>query len=437
MHQGTFSNRRFHLLDFFQAIKGVARSKALISGALSSAFEWYDYALFGYFAAIIGQQFFPVTDPLTALLSSFAVFASGFAMRPLGALLFGYVGDRLGRKKALVLSLVLMAIPTMSLGLLPNYETLGIGSSIGLLLIRLMQGLAVGGNYGGSFIFTIEHAEPQHKGLAGSLAMFGTLGGLLLGSGMATVTSSLFDPETLQSIGWRIPFLLGGCSAVIGYYIRHAIPESNQENPHHEESSPIKIVLTQHLGTLFKTMGIILLDGVGVYLLFVFMSTFASVFLKLPSSVALWINTASMTSLVIFIAFFGWLGDHVGQRKILKWVSSAFALLSLPLYFWLIEAPSIAALATLQGVFSIIVGAMYGALPATVVGAFPKHVRYTACSIAFNVSVAVFGGTAPFIATSLIQYTGSLFVPAIMLTLVGIISYCANLGLKENYLSKG
>lgn len=423
------------LQDYNAAILQATRSKALIFGSLSSAFEWYDYALFGYFAALIGQQFFPTSDPYTSLLSSFAVFASGFAMRPIGALFFGYIGDRIGRNKALVLSLVMMAVPTAALGLLPTYESIGIAASISLVLIRLFQGLAVGGNYGGSFIFTIEHAPIGRKGVAGSFAMFGTLGGLFLGSGVATIMGSILPTNIMEAYGWRIPFLLGALSGVVAYYIRHHIPESQDERAEiSSEQAPATIVIKQHLSSLFKTMGIILLDGVGVYILFVFMTTFAHTFLHLPQNSVLLINTVTMASLVITIPFFGWLGDRVGQKVILQSVSIAFLALSLPLYYFLITKPSLFSLSLLQAIFSIVIGAAYGALPAAVVSAFPHHIRYTACSISFNVSVAVFGGTAPFVATRLIQLTDNLLTPAFMLMAVGLISLVSASSLRRSYL---
>lgn len=425
---------KLDIKDFFSALAHACRSKALIFGTASSAFEWYDYALFGYFATLIGTKFFPTHDTYTALLASFAVFASGFLMRPLGAVFFGYIGDRFGRNRALSLSLILMAFPTTALGLLPTYDSIGLLASVGLVLVRLFQGLAVGGNYGGSFIFTIEHAPIGRKGMAGSLAMFGTLGGLFLGSGVAAAMGIIFSEQTLSDYAWRFPFLVGGLSAVLAFYIRKHIPEYLEGKEELSEQAPLTIVVQKHVGPLFKAMALVLIDGVGVYVLFVFMTTFAQVFLQLPQSGVLLINTFSMASLVVTIPFFGWLGDQVGQKKILITVSLGFMLLSLPLYFWLISAPTLFALALVQSIFAVIIGAAYGALPAAVVGSFPHHIRYTACSIAFNVSVAVFGGTAPLVATKLIQVTGSLLVPAVMLTVVGGVSLVAALRLHRSYL---
>lgn len=411
-------------------------SRASLLGALSSAFEWYDYALFGYFTLLISQQFFPASNPLTALLSSFAVFASGFAMRPLGAILFGYIGDRIGRKRALILSLVMMAIPTVLLGLLPTYNMIGFSATIMLVIIRLLQGLAVGGNYGGSFIYTIEQAPKRQKSLAGSIAMFGTLWGLFLGSGVAFLCNLIFTPEQLTSFGWRIPFLLGGFSVFVAHMLRKSeVAEHPIATPKQKESDslPLKAIWESHISDVLKAIGIILLDGVGVYVLFVFMTTYATVFLGLPSDNVLLVNTLGMACLVTAIPIFGYLGDIYTPQRILKYVSLGFLVCSLPLFYWLVSNPSILALSCLQGVFAILVGAAYGALPSTVVGIFPRHIRYTGCGLSFNISVGVFGGTAPFVVTGLIHLSGLLIVPGIILTLVGVFSFLAVKHLKKEH----
>lgn len=269
--------------------------KPLVFGSLAAAFEWYDYALFGYFAALIGAQFFPSADPITSILSSFAVFASGFVMRPLGAILFGYVGDRIGRKYALGASLLLMAIPTTALGLLPTYETIGMWAPISLVIIRLLQGLSVGGNYGGSFIFTIENAPEAYKGFAGSLPSLGTLGGLFLGSGIASLLSAIMTEADLNSYGWRIPFLLGSLSALMGLAIRYFFTEEDLEQSNTAvEQTPFRQILDNHLVNLLRSICIIMLDGVGIYVVFVFMTTYATVFLNMPADSVRFINTVTI-----------------------------------------------------------------------------------------------------------------------------------------------
>lgn len=413
--------------------------KPLVFGSLAAAFEWYDYALFGYFAAIIASQFFPNTDPNTAILSSFAVFATGFAMRPLGAILFGYIGDRVGRKYALGASLIMMALPTTLLGLLPTYSMIGIWAPILLVTLRMLQGLAVGGNYGGSFIFTIENAPTRKKGLAGALASFGTLAGLLLGSGAATLLSALLSETDMARFGWRIPFFLGSLSGLIGLAIRHYVVEDDSQTTKAPlQQTPIQDIVQHYKSDIVKAMTIIMLDGVGIYLAFVFMTTFATSFLNMPLDSVMMINTATMFILVGAIPCFGWLADTLRMRSldrdpsgenlgnpVLVFACCVYMLMSIPLFWWLIESQSLQALWTLQLVFAIAMGAVYGGVPVTIAQSFPRNVRYTASGLAFNISVALFGGTAPLLATTLINKTDVLLVPAIMLSLVGVVSLIA------------
>lgn len=398
--------------------------KALIFGATASAFEWYDYALFGYFSTVIGNQFFPSSNPFTSLLASFGVFASGFIMRPLGSVFFGYIGDRIGRKHALLLSLLLVSVPTMALGLLPNYEIMGIWSSIALVVIRLFQGLAVGGNYGGSFIYTIDHAPPEQRGFSSSLASFGVLGGLLLGSGCASVMSAILSPSDIASWGWRLPFILGGVIGFIGYFIRHQVPDLRLDIPAEVlDRQPLSIVLKEYPKNFLKAMGVVLLDAVGIYTIFVFMITFMTLFLGLPEDKVLLVNTIGMMVLVFTIPFFGWLGDKISQRLILKWVSLGFFIVSIPLFSLLTYCPSLKFFILLQMTFSILMGAVYGALPTFVATLFPSSIRYTATGVAFNLTLALFGGTAPFFMTFVIHKTGFLLIPAVFLTIVGMVSW--------------
>jgi MHS family proline/betaine transporter-like MFS transporter len=413
--------------------------KPLVFGALAAAFEWYDYALFGYFATIIGTQFFPNMDASDSILSIFLVFATGFLMRPMGAILFGYVGDRVGRKYALGASLILMALPTALLGLLPTYERIGVWAPVLLVVFRMLQGLAVGGNYGGSYIFTIENAPLSKKGFAGSLASFGTLGGLLLGSGAVTLLSNLLSQEDLHQFGWRIPFILGSLSGLVGIAIRRFVKEDTVvAQKSNLKQTPIQQIFKNHLADVIKAMTIIMLDGVGIYILFVFMTTYASSFLSMPLESVLFINTVTMGILVGVIPIFGWLGDRMRMKTLqenplqpvkgnplLVGASCAFIFLSPPLYWWLIETQSTTALWCLQIVFAITMGAVYGAVPITISQSFPRNVRYTASGLSFNLSVALFGGTAPFIVTTLIKQTNILMIPAVIISLVGILSLIA------------
>jgi MHS family proline/betaine transporter-like MFS transporter len=179
--------------------------RAILAGIAGNVMEWYDFTVYGYFAAIIGRQFFPAEDPISSLLAAFGVFAAGFLMRPFGSLLFGHIGDKMGRKAALTASVALMAVPTFLIGLLPTYEQIGIAGSALLVLLRLVQGLSVGGEYTTSAIFLVERSTPGHRGFLGSFGPFGACGGVLLGSAIGALVTSILEPASIQSWGWRVP----------------------------------------------------------------------------------------------------------------------------------------------------------------------------------------------------------------------------------------
>ena len=200
-------------------------SRIIAAGAIGNVLEWYDFAVYGYFAAAIGRTFFPSEDPVAQVLAAFGIFAVGFLMRPVGGALIGYIGDRLGRRAALTFSVAAMAIPTFLVGVLPGYDTLGIAAPILLTLLRMIQGLSVGGEYTTSVVFMVEHAPPDRRGMVGAMACCGAVGGILAGSATGAVLASLMSPEALESWGWRIPFMLGLVVGLAGFVLRRGIAE--------------------------------------------------------------------------------------------------------------------------------------------------------------------------------------------------------------------
>ena len=201
--------------------------RAIIAGVAGNVMEWYDFSVYGYFAANIGRHFFPTQDAISSLIAAFGVFAAGFLMRPLGSLVFGHIGDRKGRKMALTVSVALMAIPTFLIGALPTYQQIGVTASVLLVLMRLLQGLSVGGEYTTSSIFLVECSVAGHRGFFGSFSAVGSCSGILLGSALSALVTAVLDRAMLESWGWRIPFLIGLTVGIAGLYIRrHVIEES-------------------------------------------------------------------------------------------------------------------------------------------------------------------------------------------------------------------
>lgn len=411
-------------------------AKAILSSVIATAFEWYDYALFAYFATIIGAQFFPSTDPLASLMSTFAVFATGFAMRPLGAIIFGHIGDKFGRKHALVLSILLMALPTACMGFLPNYQSIGMWAPIFLVSVRLLQGLAVGGNYGGALIFSIEHAGEKNRGLVGSWALFSCIVGLLLGSATATLFSWGLSVDDLNTWGWRVPFIFGILICFLGAYVRHKVIESPKftSDKTHAKSTklPLQEVLSKHWKKLIVATGFIIVHDIGFYVLFMFMTTYMTTILKISPQTAMTLNTAGILLMVVLIPVFANMSDRMGRKRIMLPAALGFIVLPLPA-FLLLDQGGLAVPLVAQTIFAILMAAYAGPMSTMVVELFPTFGRFTATALALNISASLFGGTAPMLVTYLISRSGTQLIPAYYLIAAGIISFVALLFVKDRY----
>lgn len=396
--------------------------KILLSGMIGNALEWYDYALYGHCAVIISRLFFPSSNDFIGLMAAFGVFAAGFLMRPLGAILFGYIGDQYGRKLALSLSILLMAIPTACLGLLPTYEQIGILAPLLLTIIRLLQGLSLGGEASGSIIFMVEHTSPKRRGLVGSTVMCSASIGILLGSATAAGVAKLMTEIEFESWGWRIPFLISFFIGGIGWYIRTHLDESPLYEALKADGAlskmPLKELLLFHKKPLLLGIGIYITLAVSFYVLTVFLNSFMTTTLHYPVAEALSLNTLTIGLLALFIPIIGALSDVIGKRKILLMTVFGFLLFSLPI-FWLITSGSYLYLICGIVFFSLLVASYTAPFPAVFVELFPVRIRYTGLALSYNFSVTVFGGTAPLVVTWLLNKTGNPYsIAAYMMSLV-------------------
>jgi MHS family proline/betaine transporter-like MFS transporter len=393
---------------------------------IGNLFEWYDFALFGYFASIIGKQFFPAGSEVTQLIAAFGVFAAGFLVRPLGGMIFGHIGDRMGRKKALVLTILFMAIPTAIIGILPAYEQIGVAAPILLVIMRMLQGISMGGNYGGSITFTTEHTDPRHRGLIGSFAVTSCLVGIMLGSGTAAMFSHVFGEEQLYSCGWRIPFLLGIFICLVGFYMRRNIPESPEyvvaQEAGHIERHPVLEVFREHSRTLLKVVMAVMLHDLSFYILFVYMATHLSEVIGFDKTTALTINTINLVVVSCFTVLSAWLSDRIGRKPVLAMAAFMFVVGTIPLLTVVNGAQDATTALVAQMFLAIAVGGYFGPLPALMVEAYPTNIRFSAVAITTNISGPLFGGTAPMIVTYLIDVTGSNLVPAYYLTFGAVVA---------------
>jgi MHS family proline/betaine transporter-like MFS transporter len=399
--------------------------KALLAGAIGNVLEWYDFALYGYFAPVFAALFFPSEDPSVSLVAAFGVFAIGFLARPLGALLFGYWGDTVGRREALAWSIILMAIPTCFVGLLPTFATIGIAAPLALTFFRFLQGLSVGGELTGSVTYLVEHAAPSQRGYIGSWAGFSAQIGALLGSGVgALVTLSVTD-EALHEWAWRIPFLLGSLIAVMGWYLRTRMPES----PAFElvcqtgavSSSPIRDVLTSQLPAVGRVIGLVWLHGVAFYLIYVYLTTYLVTVTTVPLGTVLIMNTLCMALLALLIPVMGRVSDRVGQKPLLIIGAAGLAMASYPLFTWL-TSDHLPLMVAAQVLLTVLIACYMGPFFATVVELFPTAQCYTGLSVGYNIASALFGGTAPLVATLLIEWSGNRLAPSFYLSLSALIA---------------
>lgn len=405
----------------------------ILAGAIGNTLEWYDFTIYAFFVPIIAKQFFDNNDPFISLLETFAIFAIGFLVRPLGAILFGYIGDHAGRKKVLVISMVMMSLPTFIIGLIPNYQQIGVYAPLALILLRLLQGLAVSGELTTATVFLIEHANPKRRGLAGSLAMSGALSGMVLSSIFASAVSSLLTDVQLESWGWRIPFLLGGLVGIIGIIIRlKSIDPSlfvEQEKEH--------ISVLQHMKSLnFKIIfiAIILTSMVanGNYFIVGYFNTFLSQTLHHPLRPVMIINTLAIILQMSLTVFMGYISDFVGRKKVLAVGICGMILFVYPL-FWLMSQESLTYVLLGEFGFAVLASTFSGVIPTKLAEMFDTHHRNTGISVSYNVALALFGGTAPLIAISLVASTHNIFAPAWYIIVCAIAAFIALCFTKENY----
>jgi MHS family proline/betaine transporter-like MFS transporter len=375
--------------------------------------------VYGYFAASIGKAFFPAEDPISSLLAAFGVFAVGFLARPVGGVLFGHVGDRLGRKRALTLSVALMAVPTVLIGLLPTYAQFGVGAAALLIALRLLQGLSVGGEYTVSIVYVVEHADPSRRGLVGSWAMVGAVAGILLGSAVGAAVATALSDAALAAWGWRIPFLLGLGVGLLGFLLRRQLPEVPVGRAT-ARGSPLLLALRTEGATILRMMAICLASGPVFYILFVYIVTYVEMVDGVAPAAALDVNTLSMLALIVSLLLGGLLSDRLGRKPVAVCAALALLILAWPL-FRLLHEPSFAILLLTQMALAGLLGLYCGQQSATLVESLPGAVRCSALALSYNVVVGLFGGLTPMVVTWLVRRTGVDMIPAMILMLVAAI----------------
>ncbi|MEA2947712.1 MAG: transporter, family, proline/betaine transporter [Alphaproteobacteria bacterium] len=417
-------------MDSTQPLNFAQTRRVVAAGMIGNVLEWYDFAIYGYFATSIGRHFFPHEDPVAQLLSAFGVFAIGYLMRPVGGALIGHIGDRWGRRAALTVSVTAMAVPTFLIGLLPGYASLGLLAPVALTLLRMVQGLSVGGEYTSSMVFLVEHAPPGRRGLMGALASCGACGGILLGSAVGAGFAATLSTEALDAWGWRVPFLLGLVVGIAGYFLRRHVQETAPAT--RRQRAPIIETLHDHWRIVLGMAGLSVFNAVGFYVGFVYLVSWLQVADGIPPARALEINSISMVALLPVMIVTGLLTDRFGRKPFLLLATVLGFVGAMPV-FWLLNHPS-ALLAQLgQLGLVLMIGIYCGTQPTIMVEAAPAQVRCTAVALGYNICLGIIGGLTPLVATWLVERTGDETAPAFLVMAAAAITFITILQFRETY----
>nr|WP_314468781.1 glycine betaine/L-proline transporter ProP [uncultured Novosphingobium sp.] len=411
--------------------------RAVGAAALGNAMEWFDFGVYGYIAVTLGHVFFPSGNPTVQLIATLATFAAAFLVRPLGGLVFGPLGDRYGRHKILALTMVMMAAGTFAIGLIPSYDRIGLAAPALLLVARLVQGFSTGGEYGGAATFIAEYSTDQKRGLMGSWLEFGTLGGYIAGAGTVTALQMSLSDADMLSWGWRVPFLVAGPLGLLGLYMRLKLEEtpafqaySEQVDAREADRPGLSDMFRLHWRQLLKCVGLVLVFNVTDYMLLTYMPNYLTVTMGYAESKGLLLIILVMLVMMPLNVVGGLFSDRLGRRPMIIGACVALMVLSIPSMLligsgndWLIFL----GLMTLGLALVCFTSSMPSTLPAL----FYTPVRYSGLSIAFNLSVSLFGGTTPLVTAWLVSRTGDPLIPAYYLMGAAAIGILTMLTVRE------
>ena len=409
--------------------------RVAIASAIGTTIEWYDFFIYGTAAAtVFAPRFFPQVSPVVGTLAAFATFGAGFVARPVGGIVMGHFGDRVGRKSMLVWSLILMGLSTLGIGLLPDYEQIGLWAPALLLVSRLVQGFALGGEWGGAVLMSIEHAPEERRGYYGSIVALGLPAGIVLSNAVFLIASLTADPKEFLAWGWRVPFLASAVLVGVGLFIRVGLTESPEFDDicrrDRVRRMPVLDVMRGNLRAVLLAAGSYVAISALGYLVLVYYVSYATRVLRLPlPTVLTLLLVAACVFGVAVVAFARW-SDRVGRRRVMLWGNAALVVWA-ALFFPLLDTGSVPVVALALCGMLVIQGAYIGTQPAVFAELFPPAVRYSGTSLANTLGTIVGGAPAPLIAAALYEATGTSLGIGAYGTALAVVSLLSTIALRK------
>ncbi|WP_327657306.1 MFS transporter [Streptomyces sp. NBC_00483] len=415
---------------------GQSSGRAVVAGCVGNLIEHIDLGLYGYLAPFMASTFFPGQGRTEALIATYGAFALGFLAQPLGGVVFGRMGDRLGRRVVLIVTIVLVGVLTTCIGILPGYAQIGVAAPVLLFLIRLLQGVAHGGEYGGALTFLIEHAGPRNRGLYSSFASMGVFGGLLAGAGMASLVSALLTDQQMTAWGWRLPFLAALPLTVAGLLLRMGVADTpafiaSRDAGEKPSASPVRETLRTQWRALLVFSAGAMTNAVLSFVWVTYLQQWLESDGGLSGAAAFGSHAIALTVLLPLLAVAGRLSDRIGRRPMLL-AGFVCAIVLVPLSFWVAHGRTFGSAVVAQLIYLIPELCIAVPLAAWLPEMVPTRLRVTATALGFNVPFSLFSGTAPIVATALVGWTGSLYSVSVYLGALAAISFVVVLrGLRE------